>query len=240
MLKILPDSLLSLIYPQQCSVCKDQVESADDGPVCSRCWTSTRIFEGNETLCYKCGAFLLSACSRSTVQCRACGDQHYDRAVAVGIYEQGLSASLLRLKRVPHIPKRLKRLLVVSVERLPMDDSWVVIPVPLSPRRLQERGFNQAAVIGSIVSKAAGVALDESSVRRKVHTKMHRVGMDKKARAMTVKNAFEVTRPRLIENRNILLVDDILTSGETASTCAKILKKSGAATVNVFTVARAG
>jgi predicted amidophosphoribosyltransferase len=68
---------------------------------------------------------------------------------------------------------------------------------------------------------------------------MHRAGMDRKARAMTVKNAFEVVRPKLIEAKDVILVDDIFTSGETASNCARILKKSGAATVNVLTIARA-
>jgi predicted amidophosphoribosyltransferase len=63
--------------------------------------------------------------------------------------------------------------------------------------------------------------------------------MDRKARAMTVKKAFEVVRPKLIEGRDTLLVDDVLTSGETASICARVLKKSGAATVSVLTIARA-
>ncbi len=68
---------------------------------------------------------------------------------------------------------------------------------------------------------------------------MHRAAMDKKAREMTVRNAFQITRPKLIADQNILLVDDILTSGSTASHCAKALKKSGASKVNVLTLARA-
>ncbi len=68
---------------------------------------------------------------------------------------------------------------------------------------------------------------------------MHRIGMDKKARELTVKNAFEITRPKLIEGKNVLLVDDVFTSGATASSCAKVLKKNGAVGVQVFTLARA-
>ena len=68
---------------------------------------------------------------------------------------------------------------------------------------------------------------------------MHRIAMDKKARELTVVNAFEVTRPNLIAGQRILLVDDIFTSGATASACAKVLKKNGAVEVNVFTLARA-
>ena len=68
---------------------------------------------------------------------------------------------------------------------------------------------------------------------------MHRIGMDEKARELTVRKAFEVTRPKLIEGQNILLIDDVFTSGATASYCAKVLKKHGAAKVNVLTLARA-
>ena len=63
--------------------------------------------------------------------------------------------------------------------------------------------------------------------------------MDKKARELTVRNAFKVVRPNLVKGRNILLVDDIFTSGATASNCARVLKTSGALKVTVFTIARA-
>ena len=63
--------------------------------------------------------------------------------------------------------------------------------------------------------------------------------MDKKARDLTVKNAFEVGRPKLIKGANVLLIDDVFTSGATASQCARVLKKNGSAKVNVLTLARA-
>jgi ComF family protein len=239
MIKTLCDSILSLVCPQECSICHGQVESADDGVACTDCWNATRIFNGRETLCSKCGAFLFGANPpHDHALCRKCEGHHYDRAVAVGIYEKALSASVLRLKLIPHIPNRLKRLIGTMLGSIPIDDSAVVVPVPLSSRRRRERGFNQAAVIGRIVSKHAGITFDENSLIRKIHTPMHRAGMDKKARAMTVKNAFAVVRPKLIVDRRVLLVDDIFTSGETASTCAKVLKESGASMVNVFTIAR--
>jgi ComF family protein len=115
----------------------------------------------------------------------------------------------------------------------------IIIPVPLSKKRLFERGFNQAETIATRVSRVVQIPVDSASLIRKKHTPMHRAAMDKKAREMTVTNAFEVVRPRLIDGRSILLVDDIFTSGATASHCAKALKKKGAANVKVFTLARA-
>jgi predicted amidophosphoribosyltransferase len=93
--------------------------------------------------------------------------------------------------------------------------------------------------LGKAVANKLRVDFDESSLIRKIDTPMHRAGLDRKARGITVKNAFDVVRPKLIEARNIVLVDDVLTSGETVSSCAKILKKKGAARVDVITLARA-
>jgi ComF family protein len=239
MFKILPDPLLALIYPRECWVCHNQVVSSDDGVACSDCWGNTRIFNDSQTLCNKCGAFLFAGPPSSDVRCQKCDDHQYDRAFAVGIYEHALSSSVVNLKRIPHIDKRLERLLTATFDRIPANRAETIIPVPLSERRHRERGFNQAELLARAVAKHAGLMVDESSLVRKAHTPIHRAGMDRKARARTVKNAFTVVRPKLIDNRTILLVDDVFTSGETASICAKVLKQSGAATVNVLTIARA-
>lgn len=239
MLQALSDSILSVIYPQECDVCQNEVEFSDDGIACSECWETTNIFSGNETLCNKCGAFLFDARSTNAASCRKCDEHSYDRAFAVGVYERALAASILRLKRTPYIARRLKKLLAATLERTNIPSNTIVIPVPLSSHRQQERGFNQAALIGQFVARHRSLMLDETSLIRRIHTPMHRAGMDKKARALTVRNAFEVVRPMLIDGKDILLVDDIFTSGETASNCARVLKNGGAATVNILTIARA-
>ena len=240
MSRVLSDSVLSLLYPQACGVCCGEVDSSDDGDACFDCWNATRIFNGSEALCNKCGAFLFEGRnSGGQVRCGRCDEHSYDRAFAIGVYERALSASIIHLKRTPRIATRLKTLLTATMDRIPLDGPTIVVPVPLSTRRQRERGFNQAATIGLIIAKHVGLALDEKSLIRKVHTPMHRAGMDKKARAMTVKNAFAVVRPNLIERFHVILVDDIFTSGETASNCSRVLKESGAATVSVLTIAHA-
>ncbi|MEO5859214.1 MAG: phosphoribosyltransferase family protein [Pyrinomonadaceae bacterium] len=150
-----------------------------------------------------------------------------------------MSANILNLKRVPVIPQ-------ILLDRIPqiLDSSGfgnvdLIVPVPLSAKRAVERGFNQAEVVASYAAKILGKSVDTQSLIRKLHTPMHRASMDKKARELSVKNAFQVIRPKLIQGRSILLVDDIFTSGATVSNCAKALKKKGAARVNVFTLAQA-
>ena len=239
MLQLLPDPILSIIYPQACGVCEGEVERHRDGVACTDCWNATRIFDGNETLCNKCGAFLFETMSRQPTHCGRCDEHSYDRAIAVGIYEKALAASVLRLKRAPFLPDVLKTLIAERARQAGVPPSSVVIPVPLSARRRQERGFNQAGVIARLVARHLRLPFDDQTLARGTHTPVHRAGMDKKARAMTVKNAFNVVRPRLIDGQNLLLIDDVMTSGETVSMCAKELKKSGAATVTILTIARA-
>jgi ComF family protein len=240
MLKTLTDALLTVVFPQQCALCKGEVEFVSDGIVCSDCWNSTKIFTGTETLCSKCGAFLFSSVSSSlSRRCGKCEDHAYDAALASGLYHKALAASIVHLKRQPRLSPRIKTLLRMTLDKMAPDDSTLIMPIPLSARRFQERGFNQASIIGKFLSKTSGLEFDESSFVRLVHTPMHRAGMDKKARAVTVKNAFSVVRPKLVEGRSILLVDDVLTSGATVSTCAAELKKKGVSTVHVLTIARA-
>lgn len=239
MLKAVSDAVISLFYPQACSVCTQSVENSADGVACRDCWQRTRIFSDRDVLCSKCGLFLRESDHAAETFCRRCDDHHYDSARAVGIYENALSASVIRLKHLPSVSKTPKKYLIDCFYRHEFANLNLIVPVPLSKKRFLERGFNQAAVLARIVAKASGIALDEHSLVRVVHTPMHRVAMDKKARDLTVKNAFAITRPNIINGKNILLIDDVLTSGSTVSHCAKVLKKNGAGSVNVLTLARA-
>lgn len=239
MLEAIQNSLYSLIYPQECRVCGSHVESHIDGVACRECWAATRIFDGSEMLCEKCGAFFGDKAAPVPVFCRKCDDHHYDKATAAGIYEKALAAAIVNLKNVPSMPHRLRTIIHAATRYCELDGIDLIVPIPLSARRRIERGFNQAESIATAFSRSTGIPVDAHSLTRKMHTPIHRIGMDQKARELTVKNAFEVVRPKLIGGKNILLVDDVLTSGATASSCAKVLKKVGAGKVNVFTLARA-
>jgi len=239
MLSGIYDSLLSLAYPQACQICENSVENSLDGVACRLCWEKTRIFSGAETLCCKCGRFLQSKLTDFQTFCRQCDEQFYDAAIAVGIYEYALSASILNLKREPFAAKKLQKIFVSRFQNSAFQDATKIIPVPLSKKRFLERGFNQATVLAEILAKQIRIPLDGQTLVRKIHTPTHRAAMDNEARETSVKNAFEVKRPSFIEGENILLVDDVFTSGATVSNCAKTLKEKGASKVYVLTVARA-
>ena len=189
--------------------------------------------------CARCGAYFGKKAAPAPVLCHKCDDHHYDKAAAAGVYEKALAAAIIQLKSVPAMPKRLGDLLTgtsLPDEFLTAD---LIVPVPLSKHRRLERGFNQAEIIAGTLAARLDVPVDRQSLARRLHTPIHRIGMDQKARELSVRNAFEVKRPKLIAGKNVLLVDDVLTSGATASDAAKVLKKAGAARVYVFTLARA-
>ncbi len=237
MFKGLKNSLLSIAFPVECRVCQAEVIDSNDGVACSDCWEATTIFLGNEMLCSKCGAFFGPRAAPIEVRCHQCDEHHYESASSLGIYEKALAASILRLKNEPLIPNRLVEPLKQRASLI--SDIDLLVPIPLSKQRMIERGFNQAEIIAKSVANITGIPVDSHSLVRTTHTPMHRVGMDKRARELTVVNAFKVVRPNLIKGSRILLVDDVFTSGSTASNCAKVLKKAGAERVKVLTLARA-
>ena len=241
-LSSLYDAALALVYPQACAVCGASVESRHDGVACASCWNATQVFREDDTLCWKCGAFTEAAVSearRKAIRCGRCDDDAFDAARACGFYEGALRASILQLKREPHVTTRLARLMFAAQRRAPLNSANLIIPVPLHPERERERGFNQALLLARELARLSGLTFDEHSVVRRVHTERHRAGMDAKARRQSVVEAFAVRHPKLVAGQSVLLVDDVFTTGATVSACAEALRKAGTEEVLVLTLARA-
>jgi len=182
-------------------------------------------------MCWKCGT--------PGPACGRCEALAFTAARATGTYEGALRESVLLLKRRPYVPQHVESLLAATVKREPLNSSTRVIPVPLHPKRLRTRGFNQASIVGQVVSKALNLPLDEVSLVRTSTTEKYRAGLDAKGRRDTVAGAFHVANPRLVAGEDILLVDDVFTTGATISACAEVLISSGARNVFVLTIARA-
>lgn len=233
------DPIISFVFPAVCLCCNVNRSDYRYTPACENCWDKTAAYTDDSLLCRRCGLFFGKRETKLAVHCRQCDGHHYDRAYACGPYEGALRASVLHLKEIPRIYPELRRRLAASLRGLIDDGFDLAVPVPLSPRRLHERGFNQAEIIARICAQELKIPLDKVSLQRIRETPRNRALMDKKARESSVAGAFAVQRPKLIAGRSILLVDDVLTSGATASNCAEALKKSNAARVTVFTLARA-
>lgn len=235
------DVALALAYPQGCAICEGSVESRFDGAVCGACWMEVRLLTGQDTLCWKCGALTLASIAptrREDVRCHHCDDAAFTAARACGLYQGALRAAVIELKRTPHVPGRLVQLMVKACRQPPLDQSTLIVPVPLHPLREQERGFNQALVLARELSRHTQWPVVENCLARIAQTERHRAGMDARARQESVKDAFALITTRLIEGESILLIDDVYTSGATVSACATVLRVGGAKQILALTLAR--
>jgi ComF family protein len=235
------DAALALVYPQLCEVCGGSVESRKDGVACRDCWRETRLFGVDQSLCWRCGAPTLvqvEASAPEDLRCHRCAEVSFAAARACGVYEKALRASVISLKRQPHVPSRLVSLMVRRCEIAPLDRATVIIPVPLHREREKQRGYNQASLLGEALAKCLRLPVLDRVLARPQHTELHRAGMDAKSRRASVAGAFEVITPRLVSDETVLLVDDVFTSGATVSACAGVLSAAGAREVLVLTLAR--
>jgi len=123
--------------------------------------------------------------------------------------------------------------------RVEKSDALLTMPVPLHPRRLRERGFNQSLLLARHVAGHLAVELDFLSLRRDRYT-LPQTGLGKEERRRNVRGAFRMENPHAVKERNVLLVDDVATTGNTLNECARVLKRSGCKKVLCLVLARAG
>ncbi len=157
---------------------------------------------------------------------------------AYGAFGGPLADAIRRMKYAdrPDLAGPLGELLrhAARASRLAAD---AVIPVPLHPRRLADRRFNQAALLAARVLDDLAAPLDTASLVRRRNTPPQ-AGLDAARRAENLRGAFAIAKPSNIAHRRILLVDDVVTTGATVRACADVLYRAGAASVAALTVAR--
>jgi ComF family protein len=239
----LRDAAVATLYPCACRVCGGSIESWRDGVACSACWRD--IEREDADFCEKCWAPLNRLLGVETGaggrrRCGRCDHFAFDFVRSCGPYSGAMRETVLRLKGAPHIPACLRGALRRAFASLP--DSGLIesiIPTPLHPERLAERGFNQAEIIARELALLTGLRVNSTAVIRVKKTERRRAGMGARERARSLEKAFCVRAPRLVEGRAALLVDDVMTTGSTVGEIARVLLDSGASTVNILTLARA-
>ena len=112
----------------------------------------------------------------------------------------------------------------------------IIIPIPISLSRKRERGYNQSELLARKVSKMAGISI-EMQVLKKAKNNQPQSSLNKEQRRENVKNVYKVQNELKIQNKKILLLDDIYTTGSTANECARVLKVAGSQTVGILTIA---
>ena len=237
--KLLQGPLL-FIYPPTCAGCAQILESETPAPFCPDCFKALDLIL--EPYCPLCGIpYLAEAPSR-----HLCGDclggvHHFDRARATGLY-QGLFREVIhryKYRGQLFLVRPLAKMLAAPAKELSrLHKIDIIVPVPLHPKRLRQRGFNQASLLARRLGSALKISVDYASLRRSRWTEPQ-TGLTRRQRAANVRGAFGLKTPENVRGKGILLLDDVLTTGETVNQCVRVLKKDGGAReVAVLTVAR--
>ncbi|MCP5396834.1 MAG: ComF family protein [Sphingomonadaceae bacterium] len=229
--------LVDLVYPPRCPLCGGG--TAKQGGLCSSCWEELEI--PGEPSCAKCQRPFSGSQMDEGAICAPClaeAPKHSGIAAAT-LYNDASRKLVLAFKhghRIALAPM-LSKLMLARLARY--EGEWLVVPVPLHRWRLWRRGYNQAALLAKEIAKGRGNDLLLDGLRRTKSTPSLG-GLGKKARAQALAGAITVS-PRhqaKLKGRNILLVDDVFTSGATSTSCVKALKRAGAQDVVIACFAR--
>lgn len=227
-----------MFFPDECRVCKRTLTGWTRIPICSDCLKSPAPLEA-EFFCSSCRTpFLNDFPLDQHGVCAACraGLRGFDRAASFGFYE-GPLRTLVHLFKYGGMKPLAKHLGGLLNRAIAIDDQFdAVVPVPLHWRKRWQRGFNQAELLARQVSKRRQVPL-VNALRRKRAT-VTQAGLASAGRKRNVTGAFIANARTDIRNKRILLVDDVMTTGATASACAAALKRAGAKSVSLVTLAR--
>lgn len=230
-------ALLDLLLPSFCLACEKPLGPAPKLLFCPDCLAGIHCI--TSPLCPCCGRAYLVA-PGGDHHCGAClaKPRHFSRARALFLYEEPVKEVIHRFKyqgKTACLPSfaRLADNLPLLVEMGGVD--WI-IPVPLHPTRLRERGFNQALLLArAFFPKDRRVT---AGLLVRLRPTEPQTSFNGAARRTNLKNAFAVVKPHRLAGKKILLIDDVFTTGTTVNECARVLKKAGAAEVMVLTLAR--
>jgi competence protein ComFC len=235
--KDVQEIIQSLLYVRKdtCLLCEEPQKG--DPPFCPIC--KQNYFHPESERCHQCGKII----PKEFIRCTDCeegrGPKGLEKVVAWGHYSGAWREFIqgVKFKAQPYRLKEIGRPLADwAVKQLPPPD--FLVPVPMHPARLAERGFNQAAGIASLLHWELGIPLIEALER--VHFTVPQVGLKRNERLHNLKGAFQIAcddKIKVIRGTRIWLVDDVTTTGATLEACAEELKRNGVMEVYGLTLA---
>ncbi len=239
MLKALGRAFSDFVFPPHCHVCRSFISEAGRLHVCSSCRDSIRLISSPH--CTICAVPFLGA--GQDHPCGSCIKEPpaFSAARAAFVYD-GPGRELIhnfKYEYKIHLRRPLA-LYVVQVlsEFVLTHKPDFIVPVPLHPKRLRTRGFNQAVLIGEVLASEWDLPMERSAMMRTRWTEPQ-INLAASQRRENVKGAFAIKKSEAVKGKRILLLDDVYTTGSTVDECSKVLKKGGADEIIVITVARA-
>jgi ComF family protein len=215
-------------------------------PICHECWAKATPIK--DPVCKKCG-LPIESMDQSGLEgpylCSICRQREwaFDMARAGFVFDGPVRDAGHMLKYHGHfrigawLGKKMSERLRSTFYHKENEEAVLIVPVPLSPDRLKDREFNHSFTLAEPISRAFGFPINTSILQRRSGLRPQ-VGLTPKERWSNVRGAFSIKGSELIKGKRIILVDDVLTTGATSNECARVLKKSGAAKVEVLVLAR--
>ena len=237
--KSLLDGLCDLVYPPYCLLCRKQNPPHSLKEIlCPQCQNSIQF--NRPPFCLKCSRHLDD--HDLSPRCANCSqtELHFDFAWGACLYKDPLRDFIHQFKYHEKTLFRnlFTRLMTTFIHSYHLDIQQfdAILPIPLSSTRHRERGFNQSQLLAQGISEQFSIPMSLDHLQKVRHTK-HQTQLSQKERWTNVNGAFRIKHSREFLDKNILLVDDLLTTGATASEAALILKKAGANRVGILTLA---
>lgn len=234
--RLVLDPVLAALFPSRCAACGEPLPRPARGPLCEACWNG--LPRHAQPLCI-CGFPLPAGLAAPCGRCRR-GLALIARGFSLGPYEGALRVLVhqLKFRGRRRVAERLADLLweepaASDILKAPA----ALVPVPLHPRRLAERGFNQSELLAAALGRRAGLSVHPRALVRRKETPPQ-TGMSAASRRRNVAGAFAVRQRVCIQGRTVVLVDDVMTTGATARACASALRQAGAEAVHLLTIAR--
>ena len=223
-----------IIFKPNCFLCATNIENTPSNThaVCRACFNELPWLP--KTNCPQCGL------ASSGIVCGSClsSPPDFDATHAVFLYAYPVDAMMLRYKygNMLNLGDAFGEFLA---EKTVLDNVDLIIPMPMHPQRLKERGFNQALEIAKVSTKNCKEKLDYKSVARQILTPPQ-ASLPLKERVKNIKGAFKVKADKLdqFQGKRVAIIDDVMTSGASLNELAKTLKKAGAVHVECWVIAR--
>ena len=243
-LRIALDGVAAVFIPSDCRICNHPLTQVSRIPVCHDCLNS--LAPADVTACSVCGEARGSRRAGAELLCGMCQRAHppFAFAISFGSYDGALRrlVHLLKYEQLRPAATVLGLKLAQALRRNEFvdDHAVLVIPVPLHQSKGRQRGFNQA----ELVARAALKHLDRSRFElhtgnlRRMRATTSQTGLTSHQRRENVRGAFAVAAPARVKDKNVVIVDDVYTTGTTLNECARVLRAAGARQIAVATVAR--
>ncbi|MBM7623026.1 ComF family protein [Sporohalobacter salinus] len=231
--------LLNLIYPHpaKCLYCDSEKMISSQIQLCRDCLSQIEYITDN--YCISCGKPM----NDKDKKCSTCQERKYyfNQARAVALYSGSLVDYIHRLKYQGEqiLAKPLGKLLgICGTKFYDLQEIDLILSVPMAVEKFKSRGFNQAHLLALEVGNYFKLPVNNGVLRRAVNT-VSQSKLSPAERKKNVSNIFycEPDRLGMIEDKDLLLIDDIYTTGATVNECAKVLQRAGAASVSVLTLA---